>query len=198
MIEYKSECMLYFRMEVEVVYLIPGIPSRVSELRVARLVQTVVGDLMRESHLPNDEEVVIRVLGRLRGAPDEPTVDMQVRLILPFEQAGELATWRSLTFQPEPVRLTRREIQNLRTLSSVTRYGVPYERHDCIICMESVLRRCMLPCRHVFHFRCLVDWLSTKRSCPSCRTAVDLTTTPRARRRAARRRLLEAQMTVHI
>lgn len=40
---------------------------------------------------------------------------------------------------------------------------------DCVICMEPLSDHCALPCQHVFHKQCILPWLTSKSSCPSCR-----------------------------
>ncbi|KAM3143612.1 hypothetical protein pb186bvf_004374 [Paramecium bursaria] len=46
---------------------------------------------------------------------------------------------------------------------------------ECIICLESFLsdkeEKCAVtPCFHIFHFKCIEQWLSKQRTCPFCRT----------------------------
>ena len=43
---------------------------------------------------------------------------------------------------------------------------------NCTICMSSIDRCDVvydLPCKHVFHCRCLDEWLCRRRTCPMCR-----------------------------
>lgn len=60
--------------------------------------------------------------------------------------------------------------------------GVKYEhvvREDeqsiCAVCLFMCkLNDCLwkLPCKHVFHSRCVYEWLNVKDSCPICRKSV--------------------------
>lgn len=52
---------------------------------------------------------------------------------------------------------------------------LPEEKRQCVICMEEYERgdeRTMLPCWHGFHKQCINRWLSSKGSCPVCKTEV--------------------------
>ncbi|XP_025417843.1 uncharacterized RING finger protein T02C1.1-like isoform X2 [Sipha flava] len=39
----------------------------------------------------------------------------------------------------------------------------------CSICLDTFKKPSVLECKHVFCYKCLKDWLSTKRTCPMCR-----------------------------
>jgi hypothetical protein len=52
---------------------------------------------------------------------------------------------------------------------------LPEDRTQCVICMEEYQvgdERTMLPCWHDFHKGCVNRWLSSKGSCPVCKTEV--------------------------
>ena len=45
-------------------------------------------------------------------------------------------------------------------------------KEECTICLDPIKkgnRMKVLPCRHGFHQRCICDWLSRTRQCPTCR-----------------------------
>lgn len=42
----------------------------------------------------------------------------------------------------------------------------------CVICREDMRNGKKLPCGHIFHFRCLQDWLSQQQICPMCRCEI--------------------------
>jgi hypothetical protein len=44
----------------------------------------------------------------------------------------------------------------------------------CIICREEMRAAKKLNCGHMFHVRCLQSWLKRQLSCPTCRSAVDV------------------------
>ena len=45
----------------------------------------------------------------------------------------------------------------------------------CIICMEPLLNsHKLLQCGHLFHYKCLFQWIQTKEQCPVCRVAINL------------------------
>ena len=45
----------------------------------------------------------------------------------------------------------------------------------CIICMEELLNcRKLASCGHLFHFKCLFQWIQTKSECPICREPIKL------------------------
>ena len=47
------------------------------------------------------------------------------------------------------------------------------EEKECVICMNPVVadgfETMITPCNHVFHARCLEQWLEIKLACPTCR-----------------------------
>merc|ERR1711971_814597 len=72
-----------------------------------------------------------------------------------------------------------RQVQPQRIGASVPQLdGLPSEaEHTCAIClqqMEMQDRVALLPCRHILHVGCMVDWRSNVRGlpydCPICRT----------------------------
>jgi len=52
----------------------------------------------------------------------------------------------------------------------------------CVICCENIEesgeKKRTLDCSHVFHDRCIGQWLALKHSCPQCRARVEGITTP--------------------
>lgn len=50
------------------------------------------------------------------------------------------------------------------------------EEVDCVICMNPVDTRfvdhMITPCGHIFHAKCLDQWLDVKMECPTCRSAL--------------------------
>ncbi|XP_010558297.1 PREDICTED: E3 ubiquitin-protein ligase SGR9, amyloplastic-like [Tarenaya hassleriana] len=43
---------------------------------------------------------------------------------------------------------------------------------ECVICKEEMREGrdvCEMPCRHLFHWKCILPWLSKRNTCPSCR-----------------------------
>ncbi|KFK24724.1 hypothetical protein AALP_AA8G016400 [Arabis alpina] len=43
---------------------------------------------------------------------------------------------------------------------------------ECVICKEEMSEGrdvCEMPCQHLFHWKCILPWLSKKNTCPSCR-----------------------------
>lgn len=45
----------------------------------------------------------------------------------------------------------------------------------CIICMEPLLNsHRLVQCGHLFHYKCLFQWIQTKEECPVCRVRINL------------------------
>ena len=57
--------------------------------------------------------------------------------------------------------------------SSVERTASLEKEWECGICSDVFLDPVTLPCGHSFDFKCLTRWLRRKRTCPTCRTAVN-------------------------
>jgi peptidoglycan hydrolase CwlO-like protein len=50
--------------------------------------------------------------------------------------------------------------------------GGCYNQVDCSICLEKLSldrEECVIPCGHIFHYDCFLDWYSRQPSCPVCR-----------------------------
>ena len=51
------------------------------------------------------------------------------------------------------------------------------ENKRCIICLEDFKnndKSIYLPCFHLFHEKCITDWINTKKAfCPLCRTIIN-------------------------
>ena len=44
---------------------------------------------------------------------------------------------------------------------------------NCVICMSELLNcRKLAPCGHLFHYKCLFEWVQTKQECPVCRNPI--------------------------
>ena len=56
------------------------------------------------------------------------------------------------------------------TLAAAIRATIPQE--ICAICLELISNSTTLNCKHVFHFRCILEWAAVSRSCPVCRARI--------------------------
>lgn len=46
---------------------------------------------------------------------------------------------------------------------------------NCVICMSELLNcRQLSSCKHLFHYKCLFEWIQNKKECPICRTPIVL------------------------
>lgn len=46
---------------------------------------------------------------------------------------------------------------------------------NCVICMTELLNcRRLSTCGHLFHYKCLFEWIQNKKDCPICRTPINL------------------------
>lgn len=45
--------------------------------------------------------------------------------------------------------------------------------HECAICLDSIYpAKYKLPCKHLFHVKCIKKWLKHSQSCPVCRYVI--------------------------
>ena len=44
-----------------------------------------------------------------------------------------------------------------------------YSKCECSICLNKIINEQPLPCGHIFHFNCVLDWFNKDLSCPICR-----------------------------
>ena len=50
-----------------------------------------------------------------------------------------------------------------------------YINDECSICLDKFQKKNIvnrLPCRHIFHYNCLRDWLKDNNTCPLCRDII--------------------------
>eukprot|EP01088_Endostelium_zonatum_P006768 TRINITY_DN1890_c0_g2_i1.p1 TRINITY_DN1890_c0_g2~~TRINITY_DN1890_c0_g2_i1.p1 ORF type:complete len:338 (-),score=95.07 TRINITY_DN1890_c0_g2_i1:65-1078(-) len=47
------------------------------------------------------------------------------------------------------------------------------EEFTCAICQELMLTPATLPCSHAFCYSCIMQWLPSKRTCPTCRCVIN-------------------------
>ena len=51
----------------------------------------------------------------------------------------------------------------------------PENEYSCVVCLEDLKARTharKMPCKHLFHDDCLLDWLKKNNTCPTCRFAL--------------------------
>ncbi len=51
-----------------------------------------------------------------------------------------------------------------------------YELPSCCICLSEIKKgknTILLPCKHMFHSKCITDWLKSNNTCPMCRKEID-------------------------
>lgn len=65
------------------------------------------------------------------------------------------------------------------------RYNIPYERYkiekievECSICLELMTKDSrrvikLYCCDHIYHEKCIKEWIEKSRNCPLCRKSVD-------------------------
>ncbi|KAL4231281.1 RING finger protein 24 [Mactra antiquata] len=54
-------------------------------------------------------------------------------------------------------------------------------RETCPVCLDDFLKKekiAVCSCHHVFHSRCLLEWLQRKNNCPLCKATVRKETSP--------------------
>lgn len=65
-----------------------------------------------------------------------------------------------------------------RLIESFNRIFTPSKTapdQNCVICMTELLNcRRLSTCGHLFHYKCLFEWIQNKKDCPICRAPIDL------------------------
>lgn len=77
--------------------------------------------------------------------------------------------------EEEQVKIAKR-IGLIQHLPIGTYDGSSKKSRECVICMiefcvDEAVR--YLPCMHIYHVRCIDDWLMRSLTCPSCMEPVD-------------------------
>jgi hypothetical protein len=52
------------------------------------------------------------------------------------------------------------------------RHHVQKSADKCVICLNFLYDHMVLPCKHVFHNRCIQRWMKRHNSCPICRKSI--------------------------
>ena len=67
----------------------------------------------------------------------------------------------------------RKEVATaVETVVALPSMEVPIGGLECVICKEEMKQGrdvCQLPCQHLFHWMCVLPWLSKRNTCPCCR-----------------------------
>lgn len=78
-----------------------------------------------------------------------------------------LSNWLTLA----RTKITKKESAKKKLNMSWYRCSVQLE-DDCCICLDEIpagAKVTRLPCNHVFHHACIVEWVEKKKNCPQCR-----------------------------
>jgi len=71
---------------------------------------------------------------------------------------------------------TNKWIKN-RKFKCVNENLLPTSSAICSICLEDYSNTnekiCKIPCEHIFHKKCIKDWLEENNTCPECRTEIN-------------------------
>jgi hypothetical protein len=63
----------------------------------------------------------------------------------------------------------------LNSFNKIFRPSKTAPDQNCVICMTELLNcRRLSTCGHLFHYKCLFEWIQNKNDCPICRAPIDL------------------------
>ncbi|KAK2975087.1 hypothetical protein RJ640_014449 [Escallonia rubra] len=112
-------------------------------------------------------------------APDprsasQKVVPVRVDVIVPeFEDTSDMAMEES--FQDSQASTVPATKSSIEALEKVTALDSSLEG-DCVVCLQELVcggqEIARMPCRHMFHGDCIVQWLETSHMCPLCRFAM--------------------------
>ncbi|KAK2975086.1 hypothetical protein RJ640_014448 [Escallonia rubra] len=123
--------------------------------------------------LPFPDSLVADILG-VAGDPQlasEKVVAVAVEVVIPdFEDTSDMDMDES--FQDSQVNTVPATKSSIEALDKLTAADSSLEG-DCVVCLQELASAgqeiARMPCRHMFHGNCIVQWLETSHLCPLCR-----------------------------
>ena len=117
---------------------------------------------IREEEAEEEEEV-------------ETDVEEEVETDVETEEETEEEIEEEMEHYAATIPASAEAIDSLKTFS-ISPF-LKMETEKCSICLENVgfreneenVKLSSLPCEHVFHHLCIVNWLQTSHTCPLCR-----------------------------
>lgn len=76
--------------------------------------------------------------------------------------------------QCEAFTKNNKQCKNIALNSSNLCHIHSNEFGTCAICLDDMVNIKITPCGHVFHHKCLNDWVKVKNNCPICRRELNI------------------------
>lgn len=162
-------------------YLSYRVPRETGRYDAMERIERYVYDHLDEfGCLPRDDTVTTYI-GSWDEQGDPIVLNLMIRLT--DAQAIKTASDRSEFKHPEPDKMDKKSKKRLRSMSKRKRSmseDEPVHKKlkecRCPICLEDMdsKKNITLECNCVFHYTCIKKWLSCKKICPTCETAVKI------------------------
>lgn len=161
-------------------YLSYRVPNKIDRIRaINRLEGFIYSHLDEFGCLPRDDSIKTHISEWSELSNDSIVINLMVQLT--DAQAIKTASDRSEFKHPDPKDIDRKTKRKLRKISKRKRSESEDEpvhkkikECRCPICLEDIdtKKNITLSCDCVFHYTCIKKWLSCKKICPTCGTAV--------------------------